>query len=88
MSCPSLQLQCQPLLALPAQRKSGKDQSLVTHEVWMEADQCPAGLQEASSELFLQLLLAASHAFGPLIRQFISLGFNRVWLHAGETAYQ
>ena len=36
----------------------------------------------------MQLLLAASHAFGPLIRQFISLGFNRVWLHAGETAYQ
>ncbi|KAK9862379.1 hypothetical protein WJX84_007181 [Apatococcus fuscideae] len=45
-------------------------------------------LLEVSSELYMQLLLAASHAFGALIRQFISLGFNRVWLHAGETAYQ
>ena len=49
---------------------------------------CVLDLQEASAELYMQLLLAASHAFGPLIRQFISLGFNRVWLHAGEAAYQ
>lgn len=36
----------------------------------------------------MQLLLVALHAFGSLICQFISLGFNHVWLHAGEIADQ
>ena len=36
----------------------------------------------------VELLLAAARAMAPVIRRFISLGLNRVWLHAGETVYQ
>ena len=35
-----------------------------------------------------QLLLAAATAMGPLIRRFISLGLNRVWLKSGDVAYR
>ncbi|KAA6424228.1 MAG: patatin-like phospholipase domain-containing 7, partial [Trebouxia sp. A1-2] len=37
---------------------------------------------------FIELLLAAGRALGPIIRQFFSLGLNRVWLNAGDTAYK
>ena len=36
----------------------------------------------------LQLLLAAATAMGPLIRRFIFLGLNRVWLKSGDVAYR
>jgi len=39
------------------------------------------------SPLLLPLLLATARAMGPLIRRFISLGLNRVWLKSGELAY-
>ena len=38
--------------------------------------------------LLLQLLLATANAMGPLIRRFISLGLNRVWLKSGDLAYR
>lgn len=36
----------------------------------------------------LPLLLAAGAAMGPVIRRFISLGLNRVWLSSGDVAYR
>ncbi len=36
----------------------------------------------------MDLLLLAARALGPVIRRFISLGLNRVWLKAGDTAYR
>ncbi len=45
-------------------------------------------MQEESSEDFVDLLLLAARALGPVIRRFISLGLNRVWLKAGDVAYR
>lgn len=45
-------------------------------------------VQEESSDAFVDLLLLAARALGPVIRRFISLGLNRVWLKAGDTAYK
>ena len=45
-------------------------------------------MQEVNSTAFIELLLAAGRALGPIIRQFFSLGLNRVWLNAGDTAYK
>ncbi len=45
-------------------------------------------LQEDDSDAFLELLLLSARALGPVIRRFISLGLNRVWLKAGDTAYR
>ncbi|KAK9814559.1 hypothetical protein WJX72_007850 [[Myrmecia] bisecta] len=42
----------------------------------------------ASSESFVELLLTAACALGPIIRRFISLGLNRVWLNSGNLAYR
>ncbi|KAK9808186.1 hypothetical protein WJX73_006212 [Symbiochloris irregularis] len=42
----------------------------------------------ASSATFVELMLAAARALCPIIRRFLSLGLNRVWLDAGQTAYQ
>ncbi|KXZ52202.1 hypothetical protein GPECTOR_10g833 [Gonium pectorale] len=39
-------------------------------------------------DLLLRLLVAASAALGPVIRRFISLGLNRVWLESGDVAYR
>ena len=36
----------------------------------------------------MDLLLLAARALGPVIRRFISLGLNRVWLKAGDVAYK
>lgn len=36
----------------------------------------------------VELLLAAAAAMAPVIRRFISLGLNRVWLTAGDTVYR
>ena len=44
--------------------------------------------QAVNSTAFIELLLAAGRALGPIIRQFFSLGLNRVWLNAGDTAYK
>lgn len=33
------------------------------------------------------LLVTAAVALGPVIRRFISLGLNRVWLESGDVAY-
>ena len=45
-------------------------------------------VQAVSSATFVELLLAAARALCPVIRRFVSLGLNRVWLHAGDCAYQ
>ena len=45
-------------------------------------------LQAHHPRPFIELLLAAGRALGPIIRQFFSLGLNRVWLNAGDTAYK
>ena len=50
-------------------------------------DVCDA-MQKRSSSCFVEPLLAAACALGPVIRRFISLGLNRVWLDAGEAAYR
>ena len=45
-------------------------------------------LQEDSVDAFVDLLLLAGRALGPIIRRFISLGLNRVWTKAGDTVYR
>jgi hypothetical protein len=42
----------------------------------------------AAAAAFVDLLLAAGRALGPLIRRMLSLGFNRTWLHAGDVVYR
>ena len=49
---------------------------------------CAGCLQVHHPRSFIELLLAAGRALGPIIRQFFSLGLNRVWLNAGDTAYK
>lgn len=49
---------------------------------------CIAGAQADDSDIAVELLLAAARAMAPVIRRFISLGLNRVWLDAGDTVYQ
>lgn len=44
--------------------------------------------QVAHPGLFVEVLLAAGQALAPLIRRFISLGLNRMWLHSGDTIYR
>ena len=39
-------------------------------------------------QAYIGLLLAAGLALAPIIRRFISLGLNRVWLHSGDTIYR
>ena len=39
-------------------------------------------------DAFVDLLLLAGRALGPIIRRFISLGLNRVWTKAGDTVYR
>ena len=46
-----------------------------------------AALKERSPAAFIATLLAASCSLSHLLRRFISLGLNRVWLSAGEAAY-
>ncbi|GLC44977.1 hypothetical protein PLESTB_001747900 [Pleodorina starrii] len=41
-----------------------------------------------SPTLLIRLLVAASAALGPVVRRFISLGLNRVWLESGDVAYR
>lgn len=38
--------------------------------------------------LYVEILRAAGLALAPLIRRFISLGLNRMWLHSGDTIYR
>lgn len=42
----------------------------------------------AAPALLVQLLVAGGRALGPIIRRFISLGLNRVWLKSGDVAYR
>ena len=51
---------------------------------WRELDR----LAMAVPWLLVQLLVAAARALGPIIRRFISLGLNRVWLKSGDVAYR
>lgn len=44
-------------------------------------------LHATDTAAFVQLLLAAAGALAPVIRRFIGLGLNRVWLSAGEAAF-
>ena len=46
-----------------------------------------AALKERAPAAYIATLLAASCSLAHLLRQFISLGLNRVWLSAGEAAY-
>lgn len=39
-------------------------------------------------DLLIRLLLCASAALGPIVRRFISLGLNRMWLESGDVAYR
>ncbi|GLI63067.1 hypothetical protein VaNZ11_005969, partial [Volvox africanus] len=41
-----------------------------------------------SPDVLIRLLVAASAALGPVVRRFISLGLNRVWLESGDVAYR
>ena len=45
-------------------------------------------MQVAYPGLYVDILLAAGQALAPLIRRFISLGLNRMWLHSGDTIYR
>ena len=45
-------------------------------------------LRVTSKKAFISLLVTASRAMGPLIRKFISLGLNRVWLHAHDIPFR
>lgn len=47
-----------------------------------------ASLQVHAGAVVADLLLAASRALGPVIRQFISLGLSRTWHRAGEVIYR
>ena len=46
-----------------------------------------AALRSAAPEAYVAVLLASTCSLSRLLRQFISLGLNRVWLRAGESAY-
>lgn len=46
------------------------------------------GVQVAAPQRFVALLLAAGQSLAPLIRRFVSLGLNRVWLHSGDAIYR
>ncbi len=48
----------------------------------------PGSPEEAATKLFLEVMLAAAKALGPMIRQFIGLGLNRVWGTAGSVIYR
>ncbi|KAL6769235.1 hypothetical protein ACKKBG_A18025 [Auxenochlorella protothecoides x Auxenochlorella symbiontica] len=49
----------------------------------------PAPLSSTlKSAVYIDLLLGAARALGPVVRQFTSLGLNRVWLHAGDVVYR
>ena len=45
-------------------------------------------LRASSVEAYVATLLATSCALSHLLREFISLGLNRVWLSAGECAFE
>ena len=47
-----------------------------------------ASLLEKVPRAYIGLLLAAGLALAPIIRRFISLGLNRVWLNSGDTIYR
>ncbi|GAB4820172.1 hypothetical protein N2152v2_007218 [Parachlorella kessleri] len=42
----------------------------------------------AAAAAFVDLMLAAGRALGPVIRRALSLGFSRTWLHAGDIVYR
>jgi len=46
-----------------------------------------AALRLRAPEAYVAVLLASTCSLSRLLRQFISLGLNRVWLRAGESAY-
>jgi lysophospholipid hydrolase len=46
-----------------------------------------AALRSRAPEAYVAVLLASTCSLSRLLRQFISLGLNRVWLRAGESAY-
>ena len=45
-------------------------------------------LRITSNKAFVSLLVTAAKAMGPQIRKFISLGLNRVWLHAHDIPFR
>ena len=47
-----------------------------------------AALLDKAPRAYIGLLLAAGLALAPVIRRFISLGLNRVWLNSGDTIYR
>lgn len=49
---------------------------------------CLTSAQVAAPQQFVALLLAAGQSLAPLIRRFVSLGLNRVWLHSGDAVFR
>lgn len=47
-----------------------------------------SGLQEEDRDTFIELLLGAARALGPVIRSFVSLGLSRQWLSAGSVVFR
>ena len=68
----------------PAVSSSSNPQECVVYSIGARE---LAALKERSPEAFIATVLAASCSLSPLLRRFISLGLNRVWLSAGEAAY-
>ena len=62
--------------------------TVIAHMCGSQCEVLSACMQAVNSAAFIELLLAAGRALGPIIRQFFSLGLNRVWLNAGDTAYK
>ena len=69
-------------------RKANPVPGGLAHRLWQTSQNICDAMQKRSSSCFVELLLAAARALGPVIRRFISLGLNRVWLDAGDAAYR
>ena len=55
--------------------------------VWAFGPQQLDALLHANPAAFVALLLAAAGSLSPVIRRFIALGLNRVWLASGDSAF-
>jgi lysophospholipid hydrolase len=88
-----------PPLAAPALLGAAAFLTRTPRRETVRADAAPAtllafgpdeleALLAAAPDAFVALLLVAARALAPVIRRFIGLGLNRVWLSAGEAAFQ
>ena len=75
--------------SLRGPRARGRRLSACSRRAASRAAADPRGaVQRLRSDAFIELLLASARSLCPLIRRFLSMGLNRVWLKAGHTAYQ